>query len=137
MNWKVMVFGALALSWPTAAFAEIAECSHTESFTNGQMIWRIEAERDGSMPKVDFTDRSGGTKPAKVLHHAFTGMSSGKGLGISSIMLMQPDGDGYTLPSLLSIDWTALKFGHAYVPFLQGRATFMIANTEYECVRLD
>jgi hypothetical protein len=119
MNWKVGIVAAMAI-WPTAAFAEIAECTHS-----------------GGLPEVQFTDSYNEGKSAKVLHHAFTGIEGSAGLGISSIMVMQPDGDGYTLPSLITIDWTSLKFGHGYVPFLQGRENFMLANAAYECVRLD
>lgn len=138
MDWKTVTV-VVALAWvPTAARAEIAECSHRDSFTGDTMTWRIDAARDGSLPAVMFADGySDGPKPAKVLHHSSTGIPGGAGLGISSIMLMQPDGDGYTLPSLITIDWTALKFAHAYVPFLQGRENFMIANVAYKCVRLD
>lgn len=136
MNWKLGMVAALAM-WPTAAFAEIAECSHTVDFTGTQMTWRIEAGRDGALPVVSFRDTHVEARPAKVLHHSFTGVQGSDGLGISSIMLMQPDGDGYTLPSLITIDWTSLKFGHGYVPFMQGRENFMLANAAYECVRLD
>ncbi|BCG94180.1 hypothetical protein [Mesorhizobium sp. 131-2-1] len=138
-----LAFLILSTISTTPALAEKALCSFS-SLTQTES-YRIEANKDVVSVTYQGTnrlDKKTREEKAEVLKHWFTGLDGGDALGISFIMLRFPNSDGtQALPAMIVIDWTTLRFGHSYLPlmaFMTGdKEKFLIARTDYGCIRLD
>jgi hypothetical protein len=119
------------------AKAAIAVCS-SERQGQTEDIYRIDANESSVTVTYQYVPAGREAREAEILHHWHAGVEGGSSLGASFIMLRITDSRGDQLPpSMIVIDWTRLRFGSSYVPFAADTSNFVVARTDYTCVRLD